>query len=256
MLNNLKASGLTAGAFLISTQMASAAPVDLSTWAGAEGAGNWTIAADNNSVFQSQNSDPGVFYDATASQGQQLSGEITVETNFDDDLVGFVLGYQSGDLTAASTDYILIDWKQTTQPFYSACDDSIDGLVGLSISRVTGDLNPQDAWCHNGDVQELQRGATLGSTGWNDNQTYTFDLIFQANNIQVFVDGNKEIDINGTFANGGFGFYNYSQSNVRYAGLTQVAAPTPPVAAVPLPAGALLMGTALAGLGIVRRRRK
>ncbi len=54
-------------------------------------------------------------YNEMDSQGQTLSGTIEVQATSDDDFIGFVPGYNSGDDTNASADYLLIDWKQTTQ---------------------------------------------------------------------------------------------------------------------------------------------
>ena len=184
-------------------------PVDLSGWA-SEGSGNWTVAGDNNSVFQSQNGQPTVFFEpGTTSQGEALSGQITVETTGDDDFIGFVLGYSSGELS--SGDFWLIDWKQNDQG--SAFD-------GLSLSYVGAGAVGTDYWEHSGAVSELQRAANLGSTGWADQVTYEFDLVFTNDLIQVYVDDVLEINYSGTFSDGAFGFYNYSQGSVSYAGLT------------------------------------
>lgn len=232
--------------------MAQAAPVpvDLSSWV-AEGNGTWTRAADNNSVFQSRNGSPTVFHNDSDSQGKSLTGTISV-TGSDDDFIGFVLGYQAGDLASSTADYLVIDWKKETQPFYSACDNSIDGIAGLAISRVTGPLSDIEGWCHNGDVTELARADTLGSTGWVTGTTYNFDLEFSASNVKVFVNGVKEIDINGTFADGAFGFYNFSQASVTYAGLEEEVLPP---SEVPLPAGLPLMLAGLGAFGYMRRRQ-
>ena len=224
--------------------------VDLSSWA-AEGQGNWNVAGDNNSVLQTTNGNPTVFHNGVDSQGVQLSGTIQVQTTGDDDFIGFVLGYNAGDLNNANADYLLIDWKQNNQSF--------DGGVarrGLSISRVSGAFvnsipHRDDFWNHNGVVTELQRAANLFDTGWNDNQVYNFDLVFTASRVQVFVDNILEIDITGTFSDGAFGFYNYSQSTVRYGALTTQDAPQ-----VPVPAAAFLFVPALAGLALKRRLKK
>lgn len=235
---------------------AQASPVNLSTWV-AEGSGTWNVAADQNSVLQTVNTANGtVFYGPDDAQGTALSGEITVGSTSDDDFIGFVLGYQGGDLTAPTTDYLVIDWKRGTQPFYSACDNSIDGIRGLAISRVSGPMEVQDAWCHNGNWTELQRAATLGDTGWVRNQTYEFDLEFTSTNVRVLVDGVEEISIDGTFADGAFGFYNFSQDNVSYAGLTETVLPPvdPPVSPIPLPASIPLLLAGLGALGFAGRR--
>lgn len=221
---------------------ASAAPVDLSSWL-ENGGGNWTVAGDNNSVFQSINTpDPAVFFNDTNSQGLALSGQITVDPNFDDDFIGFVLGYNNNDSGNSGADYILIDWKKGNQTLTGG----VFGSAGLAASHVTGAFDFNEFWAHSGAVNELTRASTLGSTGWNESQTYDFDLIFTATNIQVSVDGVTELNINGSFANGSFGFYNLSQEKVRYAGIEEGLAP--PTQA-PAPETFLLL---LAGLSAMR----
>lgn len=230
----------------------SAAQVNLSGWTKEGGTSTWTVAADQNSVFQSVNGSPAVFFSGATDQGKALSGKIKVETNGDDDFIGFVLGYKSGNAApGAQTDFILIDWKQLNQSFYGC-----NALAGLAISRVTGGLpDSADTWCHTGSVQQLARGTNLGSTGWLDNTEYAFDLIFTATNIQVKVNGMTELNINGNFADGSFGFYNYSQENVRYSALEEVVVPPPN--GVPEPSSFALVGLALfAAMSSVRKRRR
>ena len=239
-----------------------AGTVDLSGWIengfkGNNGAGTWGVeGADNDSVVQSINGQPTVFFEAGSNaQGNSLAGQITVETTGDDDFVGFVLGYQDGEMNSNSADFWLIDWKQGNQS---------GAARGLSLSHVSGDIaNGGNAdpvfWEHTGAVTEVQRAANLGDTGWNDLQTYDFELVFTETLIQVYVDGMLEIDYssadNGSpFTDGAFGFYNYSQNAVRYAGITEDVVVPP--SAVPLPASSLLLIGAFGGLGLMRRRRK
>jgi hypothetical protein len=239
------------GALALAATTAQAAPVDLSSWT-VQGTGTWNLAPDNNSVTQTVNGNPTVFFGAGNAQGNQLSGTIRVGTSSDDDYIGFVLGFNAGDLTNPTTDFLLIDWKQGDQSSFGCTANN-----GLAISRVTTGLaNDRGAWCHDSafGVTELARGTNLGGTGWVDLTSYTFDLVFTANNVQVFVNGSKEIDINGSFANGSFGFYNYSQSNVTYGAIQQVVV-EPPNPSVPEPASLGLLGLGLAGLGAARRRR-
>ena len=240
-------ASLTAGA-------AQAAPVNLSSWTAESGFGtqpqaNWALAADNNSVTQTVNSDPSVLYDGSgSSQGKALSGSIRVNTTGDDDFIGFVLGFDAGELdgTAAAIDYWLLDWKQGTQTHLGQ-----SGPAGLALSHVTGpDPTGAELWGHSGDVNEIARGGTLGNIGWSDLTDYTFELVFTPSLIQVKVNGNLEISHAGAFLDGGFGFYNYSQSTVLYAGIEEDPAP----GIVPLPAGFPLLLGALGILGLVRRK--
>ncbi len=205
---------------LIISIPAHAGLIDLSSWV-IDGSGNWVLpGAPNNSVLQTLNSRPTVFFNGMDSQGLSLSGSIKVETTGDDDFVGFVLGYDDNDLfgSNATTDYILVDWKQGTQGGWDA---------GMSISRVTGSIDASgvdtnaDAWDHVGNVSFIERAATLGNTGWSDNTEYLFEISFTASNIKVEVDGVEQFNINGSFENGSFGFYNFSQPNVRYAGIEE-----------------------------------
>ncbi|MQY42871.1 VPLPA-CTERM sorting domain-containing protein [Epibacterium sp. SM1969] len=236
---------------------AQAASVDLSGWISEEANGergsNWNVqGAGNDSVFQTQNSRPSVFFDSGAlDRGTSLEGEIRVETTSDDDFIGFVLGYDTGEFDGSTSDFWLIDWKQADQSFPGLGTS----FAGMSLSHVTGNVGAADEldfWQHTGVVNEVQRATTLGSTGWNDNQSYNFKLTFTANLIEVFVDDQKELSFAGSFGDGAFGFYNYSQSQVRYAGITEDQLPAP----VPLPAAGFLLAGALGGMGLMRRRKK
>ncbi|MBB4660344.1 PEP-CTERM sorting domain-containing protein [Parvularcula dongshanensis] len=245
-----KLTALCALSALCGTAAAAPVAVDLSSWT-AEGQGTWTNAPDNNSVVQTVNGIPGVYFNGVDSQGQALSGTIEVQSTGDDDYIGFVLGYNAGDIANEDANYILIDWKQGDQNYYGGL-----GRAGLAISRVTGALDDASgAWWHDAadGVEELARANTLGDTGWEDLTVYNFDLVFTEGLIQVFVDDVLEISLPGVYENGSFGFYNYSQANVRYGALTQqVVDPDP----VPLPAAAALFAPVLFGGAALRRRAK
>ena len=243
--------------------------VDLSTWT-VEGGGNWVVEGTNNDTArQTLNQQPGVIFSSGDAQGTALSGSITVNTRDDDDFIGFVLGYHSGDLAGSNSDidYLLVDWKQGTQNGWDA---------GLSVSRVTGGIYPlpvttvlSDPWLHQGAVDFLTRSNVAGSayatTGWSDLTSYLFDIVFTADRVQVSVDGQLELDIlaadfGGTFNDGGFGFYNFSQQNVSYQGIVQRTLPpngggggtTSPV---PLPAAGWLLIASFGVMGALRRPR-
>lgn len=213
------------------TSTAVAAPVDLNTWTAESypavdgfGAGSWSVAADGSSVFQSVNGQPTLFYSDFDAFGTKVTGNINVSGS-DDDYIGFALGFNGGDTTNSSADYLLVDWKRNDQffNFGSPSDDpGTTAFEGLAVSRVSGIPSADEFWGHTtlsagSGLTELQRATNLGSTGWVLGTDYEFTFDFGPNDLEVFVNGVKEIDITGSFNNGSLAFYNFSQAGVTYS---------------------------------------
>ena len=228
------------GCLMVGSVVQAQDAVDLSTWTAESypavsgfGAGVWTVAGDNLSVHQSVNGQPTLFYSDFLAFNTSFQGKIKVETTGDDDFIGFALGFQPGDTSNSSADYLLVDWKQYNQWYDFGSPSHTPGSTayeGLAVSHVFGIPTADEFWGHlnfdhassdlNNGLQELQRGATLGSTGWADNTEYEFKFEFSATSLRIFVDGTLEIDITGSFSDGRIAFYNFSQASVTYSGFT------------------------------------
>ncbi|MFT5582550.1 MAG: cysteine-rich repeat protein, partial [Cognaticolwellia sp.] len=177
----------------------------------------WALNSDL-SARQDGNSGPSVYMSDIPVDGVTISFDVEVDTSSDDDFTGFIAGYSSGDNTSSSADYIIWDWKQSTQLFSSGCI----GAAGTSLNHVTGKVSDQELWCHSGDVDELQRGSTYGSTGWSDSTVYTVTVEYSSSQIDVYIDGTLDISITASsaglsaFPTGDFGIYTQSQEDVEF----------------------------------------
>ena len=147
--------------------------IDLNEWTISDTNGNWVVDSSGNSVQQTVNGDPTFFCSDFAAFGNDLAGVICVNSGAgDDDFIGFALGYESSQ----DADFLLVDWKRNNQNFGSA-----RGLSGLAAVKVQGIPLSSEYWGHqdfdgtpNAFVEELARGTSLGSTGWNFGVDYTF----------------------------------------------------------------------------------
>lgn len=189
------------------------------------GNGNWTVAPDGLSVFQSINGDPTFFLsDQPVPPGIEAGVTLAVETTGDNDFVGFVLGAQPGFTDDPAAEYLILDWKQGNQSGGGCNDDSL-AEEGLAVIRVTGIPSYSELWPHtdcpstpDATVTEIARATNLGATGWDDNTQYRFRIQLTEDTLQIWVDDVLEFDLTGDFPLGHLGFYNYSQSSVRYSG--------------------------------------
>lgn len=230
---------------LVMSSLAFADPIDLSGWTAYPG-GTWTVASDGSSVLQTTNGAPTYFVSGTNYIDTTFEGSFGVETTSDDDFIGFVFGFNGLE------DYLLFDWKQGRQNYSGFASD------GFTLSQITG--NHVNLWNHSGagiTVLGTSYGDDTNDTGWADNTVYRFTLDYTTTNIRIAINDATIFDVAGTFGNGAFGFYNYSQSQVRYAGFEEDEYVPPNSDPVPEPSTILLMGAGLLGLvGYSRKRSK
>ncbi|HEX6960376.1 MAG TPA: hypothetical protein VF175_00805 [Lacipirellula sp.] len=204
--------------------------VDLTTFsseayppAASFGAPVWNVTPTSASL--NSNADATVLYSPDSALNKRILATLTPGS--DDDVVGFVLGFEPGDAQIfSSADYLLIDWKGATQngfnfsdsdPFNFHHDQTAGGdmSVGLALNRVTGSPTADEFWQHadlpenpSGGVAELARGATLGSAAYNRaGGSHLFDITYTSTNITVRVDGVEQLNVNGSFPDGRFGLY-------------------------------------------------
>ena len=247
------------------SSFAQAAPVDLTSWTpltlnfpGAQPAGTWTLGGGNTFVTQTTNADPSMYLNNLNQTDYTIEGSWEVLSGAgDDDFMGFVFGYQN------SSSFYLFDWKKTAQPFYSAAN-----VEGMTIKLYDGsgtdglvDLSLREFWENTTDFDDMSILATnhSGTAGWGHGISYDFKLVFNvvAGEFTIVVkQGATELwnvtVVDSTFTAGQFGFYNFSQQNVKYAGFTQEGGV---IVDTPEPGMLGLLGFGLLGLYSLRRRQ-
>ena len=215
----------------------------------------WDITPTTATVPDGINTTYSVLYSPEDVINKRVRGFITPGTlgnNADNDYIGIVFGYQPGNAllgeTSANADYILIDWKGEDQ-FASGGTDRPEGPafhdltpdgfapVGLALSRITGVPTGDELWQHVdydenslGGVNELTRGVTRGVLPFprEVGASFEIDVIYLSDKIEVRIDGDLEIELEGSFPEGRFGVYTGWQSESPQFSDFQVLPPFPP----------------------------
>ncbi|MCK4661197.1 MAG: hypothetical protein KAV82_16880, partial [Phycisphaerae bacterium] len=212
-----------------------AGPVDLFTWTEMDyesgGAGDWQVAADGLSVVQTINANPTFYISDFDLINSDFSGRLRVEeSGGDDDFIGFVFGFT--DLSGAP--FYLLDWKQNSQSTNWGYAEE-----GLKLRKITGIPSLNELWDGEPDTHQQILAEHLSSSyGWDDGTEYEYNLTYQSDGRIHIVVRNAStwaviwdveyIDPD-PIGVGKVGFYNFSQSLVRYSGFSQ-AVLLPPVA--------------------------
>ncbi len=212
---------------LISHTKAASVSIDLSSWVPEDyvvssnvtsnGPANWTIGGPGNTVAsQSLNSDPSILRSNNTIDiaGKRITGTLRVDTNVDDDLIGFVFGYQNrGQMYQ-------FGWKKTSQEQFEA------GMYIRLIDTGNPGIDPA--------LEDFQ--TTIDTTNttilkrntipWVSFTNYDFVLNFGEGMFEITISQEGSVLANwtvndSTFTGGDFGIFNQSQPGARYTIFTQ-----------------------------------
>ncbi len=237
---NLRALLFLTGSFLAVGQNHAACPtndtvIDLSNWTVVQygnfgqGNANWVRSQTNTVALQTQNADASVFLSPSPLGSDLIEGSWRVETSNDDDFIGFVFGFQDDQ------HFYLFDWKQTDQ----VQNEWGDSKRGMSVKAISANspLTAADFGTTFHPDPSRVRLLFHNDVVWRDNVDYDFSLNFVPGHFEIRISQGSttlatiSID-DSTYASGRFGFYNFSQSSVRYSGFTRRVVATTPVISV------------------------
>ncbi|HEU4768602.1 MAG TPA: RHS repeat-associated core domain-containing protein [Pyrinomonadaceae bacterium] len=179
---------------------------------------SWVKDLPNNAVTQTVNADAAILLSDFNFTTGQMDGTWRVNTTNDDDFIGFVFGYQN------SEHFYLFDWKKVDQndPLGFA-----ERGMSVKVVNASSPLTGTDFWPSAGNGTRV-RTLFHNTVPWVSFTDYAFTLRFQPGEIKITVKQGAtvlaDITVNdSTYTNGLFGFYNYSQEQVRYSGFRRLS---------------------------------
>ena len=178
----------------------------------------WQKDLPNNSVTQIVNADSSFLLSDFNFSNGQMDGTWRVNTNTDDDFIGFVFGYQN------SEHFYLFDWKKADQ------NDALgfaERGMSIKVFNAGSPLTGNDFWPTAGNGTRV-RSIFHNTVPWVSFTDYQFTLQFRPGEIKITVKQGAtvlaDITVNdSTYTNGLFGFYNYSQEQVKYSGFRNLS---------------------------------
>ena len=205
-------------------------PLSKNPGGGDFGISDWLVEDGGATATEISNASNTVFYGPDNILNSTITG--TWDPGGDDDMPGFVLGFNPGDAEGTNPDasYLVIDWKGADQNFdftdpdgepeFHALTDGTFAPAGLAISQVRGLPTADELWGHvddpnnpDGGVTELARGVNFEFEGYDrSGLEYEIEIIYDANRVQMSVDGELELDVAGNFGPGRFGLYEAYQN--------------------------------------------
>ena len=189
----------------------------------------WTTTHPGELARQLANSGPTLLYYADQPFEGKIVSVKVFGTGEDDGLFGFAVGFQPGDTTNESADYLLLDWKKTDQS-YDFPDPSVSSgglsMQGIALSRVRGVPDADEFWQHrnldgtpsHSGLEEIQRGVGDASSGWRVDRVYKFTLELTPSNFRVSLNGKLVIDAPTPrdYTSGRLAYYTFSQANISF----------------------------------------
>jgi len=180
----------------------------------AQGLAAYEVSGNGLIATQTSNAMPAAYLYKRSLENVEITGNFGVFTDVDNDLIGFVLGWQDPE------HFYLFDWKQATQ--VTACGTANEGGA-LKVVKAEAALSMcVDFWSSAGsDRVKTASDPAKNLVGWKDNATYSFRVVFRAGDIRIEIkEGTTTVvsivSKDSTYAKGQFGFYGYSQEAVRF----------------------------------------
>jgi len=224
-------------------------PVELDKWkainyrypANKQEYARWELGVDGETVTQVVNGDPSIYLSDRNLARTSISGTWLVDTNDDDDFIGFVFAYKNPGR------FYLFDWKSGAQSD-GGCGKAEQGMCVKIVDAPyagaqTGKLDLGkpfdgfDLWNTKGTEGKVRLLHHEPTEGWESKKPYRFKLDFSPDSFHITVKDGERVIFDKAFNDniyktGKFGFYNFSQGKVVYKGFKTTIIPGAPLSRV------------------------
>ncbi|GFT76982.1 thrombospondin-3, partial [Nephila pilipes] len=188
---------------------------------------HWVIYNQGAEIVQTMNSDPGLAVGFHAFGGVDFEGTFFVDTEIDDDYVGFVFSYQD------NSHFYTVMWKKKTQTYWQAMPFRAVAEPGIQLKLVTSATGPgqmmRNALWHTGDTPNQVRllWRDPKNAGWKEKVAYRWLLLHRPKigliRLRIFEGENMVADSGNIFDSklkgGRLGVFCFSQEAIIWSDL-------------------------------------
>ncbi|XP_045129659.1 cartilage oligomeric matrix protein-like isoform X4 [Portunus trituberculatus] len=138
---------------------------------------NWVIYNKGAEIVQTMNSDPGLAVGFHKFGGVDFEGTFFVDTEIDDDYVGFIFSYQD------NARFYTVMWKKNTQTYWQATPFRAVAEPGIQLKLVNSSTGPgqmmRNSLWHTGDTENQVKllWKDPRNVGWKEKTAYRWLLL-------------------------------------------------------------------------------
>jgi syndecan 4 len=138
---------------------------------------NWVIYNKGAEIVQTMNSDPGLAVGYDEFGGVDFEGTFFVDTEIDDDYVGFIFSYQNNHK------FYTVMWKKNTQTYWQATPFRAVAEPGIQLKLVYSSTGPgqmlRNSLWHTGDSENQVKllWKDPRNVGWKEKVAYRWLLL-------------------------------------------------------------------------------
>ncbi|CAG0901357.1 unnamed protein product [Cyprideis torosa] len=187
----------------------------------------WVIYNNGAEIVQTMNSDPGLAVGFHRFGGVDFEGTFFVDSEVDDDYVGFVFSYQD------NSQFYCVMWKKNTQTYWQAKPFRAVAEPGIQLKVVQSESGPgqilRNSLWHTGDTPSQVRllWKDPRNVGWKERVAYRWLLLHRPKigliRLQIFEGENMVADsgniYDGTLRGGRLGVFCFSQEFIIWSDL-------------------------------------